>query len=402
MTNQEWIEMADHALFGNIRPAPIVLTEGSGCRVKDVEGRHYLDLCAGVAVVSVGHGHPLLADAIAMQARRLMHVSNLFYNDRSIELADAIVKRTGFGRVFFCNSGAEANEALLKLARRYHYDRNDRSRTHIVATAHSFHGRTMGALSMTGQPKYHEGMGPLVGDIEHVPYGDLVAMKSVVGARTAAVIVEPIQGEGGVVVPPDDYLAGLRALCDAQGALLLFDEVQTGYARTGRFLGREWSGVWPDACALAKGIGAGFPLGAMAVSERLANALPPGTHATTYGGNPLACAAGLAVLEIIAREDLVRRADQRGVYLAQELAGIAADPTIPAAQASRGRGLLQGLVLAPSVAPAAVLTEIREQGVLLSLAGGNVLRFTPPLCVTEDELAEGVAVVKRVLKQVAV
>ena len=401
MNTQEWIDMANHSLFGNIRPAQIVFTEGHGCRVSDVEGRHYLDLCAGIAVVSVGHGHPQLADAIATQARRLMHVSNLFYNDRCIALADAMVKQTGFGRMFFCNSGAEANEALLKLARRHHYDKGDKARTRIVATLNSFHGRTMGALSMTGQTKYHEGMAPLVGDIDHVPYGDLEAMKAVVNEKTAAVLVEPVQGEGGVVVPPEGYLQGLRQLCDERGALLLFDEVQTGYGRTGRFLAREWSDVWPDACALAKGIGGGFPLGAMAVSEALANALPPGTHATTYGGNALAAAAGLAILEIVEREQLVQRAEQRGNYLAQKLAAIAADPAIPAAVSSRGVGLLQGLVLAPSVLPAAVLADIRDQGVLLSLAGGNVLRFTPPLCVSEAELDEGLAVVRQVLGKVA-
>jgi acetylornithine/N-succinyldiaminopimelate aminotransferase len=395
MTNEELIQIANKAFVANYRQAPIVLVEGKRCHVTDVAGRRYLDLCAGIAVVSVGHGHPRLARAIAEQASRLMHTSNLFYNQRAIELATEIARRTVFDRLFFCNSGTEANESLLKLARRYHHDRGDKQRVEIVCATSSFHGRTMGALSMTGQAKYHEGMGPLLPGIRHVLYNDIAALDREVTERTAAILLEPIQGEGGVVVADDAYLRAARTLCDERGALLMFDEVQTGYGRTGRFLGHEHSGVTPDACALAKGIASGFPLGAMAITEKLARGLPPGSHASTFGGNPLACAAGLAVLAIFDEEKLVENADAVGRYLGERLEQLVA--RLPAVTEARGRGLLRGLRLADDVDPASTLARIRERGVLLSIAGPNVLRFTPPLCVTRAEIDQGLEVVEHVL-----
>jgi predicted acetylornithine/succinylornithine family transaminase len=397
MTNQQLIDIAQRSFLANYRQAPIVLVEGKGCRVEDADGRSYLDLCAGIAVVSVGHGHPRLAQAVFEQAGRLMHTSNLFFNERSIALAAELQRRTPFARFYFCNSGAEANESLLKLARRHHHGRGDGKRVEIVCAFSSFHGRTMGALSMTGQPKYHEGMGPLVPGVQHVPYGDAAALERAVTARTAAVLLEPIQGEGGVVEASADYLKTARRLCDERGALLMFDEVQTCYGRTGRFLGREHSGVLPDACALAKGMGSGFPIGAMAVSEQLANALPPGSHASTFGGNPLACAAALAVLAIFDEEKLVENADSVGAHLGEQLAQLARE--LPAVADARGRGLLRGVKLAAGVQPAATLARIREGGVLLSLAGADVLRFTPPLCVTRAEIDEGLEVVRKVLSE---
>jgi predicted acetylornithine/succinylornithine family transaminase len=399
MTNEELIQIANKAFVANYRQAPIVLVEGKRCHVTDAAGRSYLDLCAGIAVVSVGHGHPALARAIGEQASRLMHTSNLFYNQRAIELASELARRTVFERFFFCNSGAEANESLLKLARRYHHGRGDKQRVEIVCAVSSFHGRTMGALSMTGQVKYHEGMAPLLPGIRHVPYNDIAALGRAVTELTAAIVLEPIQGEGGVVVADDEYLRAARALCDERGALLMFDEVQTCYGRTGRFLGREHSGVIPDACALAKGIASGFPLGAMAVQEKLAHGLPPGSHASTFGGNPLACAAGLAVLAIFDEEKLVENADTVGKYLGDRLTQLAA--RLPAVTEARGRGLLRGLRLADGVDPSATLAKIRERGVLLSIAGPNVLRFTPPLCVTRAEIDQGLEVVEQVLAQTA-
>ena len=399
MKNAEWIEIGNRSLLANYRPAPVVLVEGEGCRVRDADGRSYLDLCAGIAVVSVGHGHPRLARAIGEQAARLMHTSNLFWNRCAIELAGELQRRTGFDRFFFCNSGAEANEALFKLARRYQHDRGDTRRVELVSALSSFHGRTLGALSLTGQAKYHEGMGPLVPGVQHVPYNDVAALDRAVTERTAAVVLEPIQGEGGVVVGEDEYLKAARALCDARGALLMFDEVQTGYGRTGRFLGREHSGVMPDACALAKGIASGFPLGAMAVTEQLAHALPPGSHATTFGGNPLACAAGLSVLAIFDEEGLVQNAEATGAHLGDKLEQLA--QRSPAVLDARGRGLLRGLKLAPQLNPGQTLARVRERGVLLSLAGGDVLRFTPPLCVTRADLDEGLLAVEQVLGEAA-
>src|SRR5262245_59666938 len=242
MGTQDFITTAGNVLLANYRSAPIVFTEGKGCRLTDADGKRYLDLVAGIAVISVGHCHPELARAISEQASRLMHVSNLFFNDRAIELREQLTRRTPFSRFFFCNSGADANETLLKLARRYHWGRGDKQRTKIITALNSFHGRTMGALSMTGQTKYQEGMAPMVPDVEHVPYADLAALERVVDARTAAVILEPVQGEGGVVAGSPEYMRGVRELCDRAGALFLLDEVQTGYGRTGRFLAAEWSG----------------------------------------------------------------------------------------------------------------------------------------------------------------
>jgi predicted acetylornithine/succinylornithine family transaminase len=398
MTNEASVSAAREVLLGNYRSSPFVFTEGKGCRLKDVEGKSYLDLCAGIAVVSVGHCHPELVTAIAEQAGQLMHVSNLFYNDRCIELAQELVRRTPFAKFFFCNSGAEANETLLKLARRYHFERGDKERTTIIAAYSSFHGRSMGALTMTGQTKYQEGMGPMVGGVEHVPFGDLAALRKHVGPRTAAVILEPVQGEGGVVAATPEYLRGVRELCDSAGALFMLDEVQTGYGRTGRFLAQEHSGVIPDAVALAKGIAGGFPLGAVGVRPALAGGLPPGTHGTTYGGNALACAAALAVLRIFDRERLVENAERMGAYLGERLSALAADESLPAASEARGIGLLRGLAIAHAYDPAPILAEIRQRGVLLSIAGGNVLRFSPPLTITQNEIAEALLAVEASLK----
>jgi len=391
-----WLERARRVQLGNYAPAPIVLERGEGCRVVDVDGRSYLDLSGGIAVLSVGHAHPVLAQAIAAQALELIHVSNLFYNARAIEFAEALTARTGFSRAFFCNSGTEANEAMLKLARRYHHERGEAGRVEIVSTERSFHGRTYGALTITGQPKYHEGMGPLLGGVRTVPYGDLDAMRAVVGKSTAAVIVEPLQAEGGLVVPPPGYLAGLRELCDQSGALLLFDEVQTGYGRLGSFLASELFGVRPDACSLAKGIAGGFPLGAMLVSEKASAALPPGSHASTFGGNPLACAAALAVLRIFDDEGLVERSRTLGATLAQKLDAIVAEGSLPVIE-RRGLGLLQGLRLHDSIDPAATFRRLIDEGLLVSLAGGDVIRLSPPLVVSESELDEGLHILRRVL-----
>lgn len=396
MTRQDdMLRTAKEVQLGNYAPAPFVLTHGRGRRVTDASGREYLDLSGGISVLSVGHSHPTLAAAIGEQAARLMHVSNVFYNDRAIELAEAICARTPFDKVFFCNSGSEANEALLKLARRYHHDRGDAKRVEFVSTVNSFHGRTMGSLSLTGQSKYHTGMGPLVQGVSFIDFNDLAALDAAVTERTAAVIFEPIQAEGGIIVATEEFMKGARRVCDERGALFFLDEIQTGYGRTGRFLAQEWFDVVPDACSLAKGIGGGFPLGAMAVTERLAKALPPGSHASTFGGNPLACAAGLAVLRIIDDEALVENALRLGGYLGDRLTEM--DARLSSTVGTRGLGLLRGLVLAEDVDPGATITALHAAGLLLTLAGGRVVRISPALNVTRDELDEGLAVLERVL-----
>jgi acetylornithine/N-succinyldiaminopimelate aminotransferase len=398
-TSAELLAIASKRLYPNYKPAPIVLARGKGCELFDVDGRRWLDLCAGVAVCSVGHAHPALVKAIAEQAARVMHVSNYFFNEENILLAEELCAKAGMDRAMFCNSGAEANEALFKLARRHAYAKGEKERTRIVAFHNAFHGRTMGALSMTGTPKYREGFGAVEG-VVHVAYGDLDAVKAQMGPDVAAVIVEPVQGEGGVLPPPAGFMTGLRGLCDQHGALLLFDEVQTGIGRLGRWFGFQDSGAKPDAISLAKGMGGGFPIGAMLTTEALAGALPPGTHGSTFGGNPLASAAARAVLRILDEEDLVRGAKTKGERLSKMLGELARE--LPAiCEGERGEGLLRGLVLKQGFVVRDILPKLAEAGVLLTAAGERVLRFSPPLVVTERELTEGVDAVRKVLGTLA-
>jgi acetylornithine/N-succinyldiaminopimelate aminotransferase len=398
-TSAELLAIASKRLYPNYKPAPIVLARGKRCELFDVDGRRWLDLCAGVAVCSVGHAHPALVKAIAEQAARVMHVSNYFFNEENILLAEELCAKAGMDRAMFCNSGAEANEALFKLARRHAYAKGEKERTRIVAFHNAFHGRTMGALSMTGTPKYREGFGAVEG-VVHVAYGDLDAVKAQMGPDVAAVIVEPVQGEGGVLPPPAGFMTGLRGLCDQHGALLLFDEVQTGIGRLGRWFGFQDSGAKPDAISLAKGMGGGFPIGAMLTTEALAGALPPGTHGSTFGGNPLASAAARAVLRILDEEDLVRGAKTKGERLSKMLGELARE--LPAiCEGERGEGLLRGLVLKQGFVVRDILPKLADAGVLLTAAGERVLRFSPPLVVTERELTEGVDAVRKVLGTLA-
>jgi acetylornithine/N-succinyldiaminopimelate aminotransferase len=387
-TNDELVALARQRLYPNYKPAPLALVRGRGCELFDADGRRWLDLCAGVAVCAVGHGHPTLARAIAEQAASVMHVSNYFYNEPNIRLADELCRRTGFARAFFCNSGAEANEAMLKLARHHFFLAGQRERVRVVAFHNAFHGRTLGALSMTGTPKYREGFGPL-GPVTHVPYGEAAAVQKAMGGDVCAIIVEPLQGEGGVLPAPAGFLAELRAIADAHGALLLVDEVQTGMGRLGRFLGSDGSGARPDAIALAKGLGGGFPIGAMLTTEALSGALPPGTHGSTFGGNPLACTAALAVLRILDDEKLVEGARAKGEALGGMLNRLARE--LPeACDGARGEGLLWGLLLKQGFVARDVLPRVQQAGVLLTAAGERVLRFSPPLLVTVAELEQGV------------
>jgi acetylornithine/N-succinyldiaminopimelate aminotransferase len=391
-SNADLVALARQRLYPNYKPAPLALVRGAGCELFDADGRRWLDLCAGVAVCAVGHAHPTLVRAIAEQAASVVHVSNYFYNDQNILLAEELCARTGFARAFFCNSGTEANEALLKLARHHFFLAGQKERVRILAFDNAFHGRTLGALSMTGTPKYREGFGPL-GPVTHVPYGDLGAVEKAMGSDVAAIIVEPLQGEGGVLPAPAGFLARLRAIADAHGALLLVDEVQTGIGRLGRFLGSDGMGA---RIALAKGLGGGFPIGAMLTTEAMAGALPPGAHGSTFGGNPLACAAARAVLRIVEEEKLVDGARAKGEALGAMLAELVRE--LPdTCESSRGEGLLRGLVLRPGLVARDVLPQVQEAGVLLTAAGERVLRFSPPLVVSLSQLEEGVRAVRRAL-----
>ncbi len=394
------LALASRHLLKTYKQPPLVMTRGEGCRLYDTEGRSYLDLYAGIAVCVLGHSHPALVRAVTEQMGRLGHIANLYYNDRQIELAAQLCARTGMDRVFFTNSGTEANEGALKLARRWFFTQGDAERTSIVATWSSFHGRTMGSVAMTGTPKYWEGFGHRLPGVSQVKFGDLEAMRRRVNDRTAAIIVEPVQGEGGVMPAPAGYLRGLRELCDETGTLLILDEIQTGVGRSGKYLASQHEGVVADVLTLAKGVAGGVPIGAFLVKEKHAEALAPGTHGSTFGGNPLACAAALAVLETLDREGLIDGAAKKGAYFLSALEGLAArHPTM--VKGARGRGLLCGLVLADHVEARAALGAMRDKGVLIAQAGDHVLRFAPPLIVTEAELDEGVRALDAVLGELA-
>ncbi len=394
MTRQDdMLRTAKEVQLGNYAPAPFVLTHGRGRRVTDAAGREYLDLSGGISVLSVGHSHPTLAAAIGEQAARLMHVSNIFYNDRAIEFAEAICARTPFDRVYFCNSGSEANESLLKLARRYHHDRGDEKRVEFVSTFNSFHGRTMGALSLTGQTKYHKGMEPLVEGVSFIDFNDLAALDATVTDRTAAVIFEPVQAEGGIVVATDEFVKGARRICDERGALLFFDEIQTGYGRTGRFLAQEWFDVVPDACSLAKGIGGGFPLGAILAKEEAARGMTAGLHGTTYGGNQLATTVGNAVMDVMLSDGFLDNVHAMGESLYGRLQAIV--KMFPEVFKSvRGAGLMLGL---ECVVPGGeMVSKLREAGLLTVPAAENVVRILPPLIIEQAHIGEAAAIIEQV------
>lgn len=396
-SNSELVALARQRLYPNYQPAAIAFVRGRGCELFNADGRRWLDLCAGVAVCSVGHSHPELARVIGEQAATLMHVSNYFYNEPNVRLAEELCRRTGFGRAFFCNSGTEANEAMLKLARHHFFVAGEPERTRIVAFHNAFHGRTLGALSMTATPKYREGFG-LLGPVTHVPYGDADAVERAMAPDVCAIVVEALQGEGGVIPAPPGFLAKLRSIADDHRALLLLDEVQTGMGRLGRFLGSDGTGARPDAVALAKGLGGGFPIGAMLTAERVSGALPPGSHGSTFGGNALASAAALAVLRIIDEERLVDAARAKGELLGAMLDQLARDlPDL--CEGARGEGLLWGLLLKPGFLARQVLQRVQEAGVLLTAAGERVLRFSPPLVVTRSELEEGIRAVRGALEK---
>jgi predicted acetylornithine/succinylornithine family transaminase len=382
-------------LINNYRQAPIVMARGEGCTLFDVEGRRYLDMTAGIAVCVLGHGHAGLAEAIAAQARRLVHVSNLYFIEAQVQLAEALSRRAFRGRAFFCNSGTEANEAALKLARRYQIvTRGQTERTEIVAFENGFHGRTMGALSVTGQAKYRDGFGPLVTPVRFVPFGDAVAARAAIGPRTAAVIVEPIQAEGGINLPPAGYLQELRRACTDAGAVLIFDEIQTGTGRTGTFYAFEGEGVVPDVVTLAKGLAGGVPIGAMLANEEVARGFEPGTHASTFGGNPFATAAALYVQNAIDELGLLDHGREMGGYLGSALLRLA-ERRRPKTRGARGRGLLQGLIIDGD--PADVVVRARAAGLLVSVAGANIVRMVPPLIVGKPEIDEAIEILDRVL-----
>lgn len=394
LSQDQLVEFGQQYLYPNYRQPSIVLSHGKGVEIWDKAGKRYLDFMAGIAVNALGHAHPSWVRAVSEQAATLAHVSNYFYNEPNVLLAHKLCELTGMARAFFCNSGAEAIEACLKLARRHFFNQAQVERHRLIAFKQSFHGRTMGALAATGQAAYRDGFGPL-GSVTHVPYGDVEGVRAALSPEVAAIVVEPLQGEGGVVPAPEGFLAALRELADRSGALLVLDEIQTGIGRTGQFLAVQHAGVQPDVVALAKGLGGGIPIGAMLCRRELEGVLPPGSHGSTFGGNPLASAAALATLQVIEQEGLTAKAFKLGEQLQGELEAIVARHS-KVAKAARGAGLLRALVLQESVDTRLLLSKLRDRGLLLTVAGGVALRFSPPLIVSEAQITEAVGIVDAV------
>lgn len=384
MLDEDFVTTNKQYVFDTYGRAPIMLVSGRGCRVTDSKGREYLDFIGGLAACPLGHAHPKLTEAIASQAGKLIHVSNLFYIEPQIRLAKLLVENSFGDKVFFCNSGAEANEGAIKIARKYFHDRGQHDRYHVVTMENSFHGRTLATLAATGQSKYRQGFEPDTPGFSHVSFGDINAVCNAVTESTAAVILEPIQGEGGVRVPPSDFLQKVRELCTETGCLMILDEVQTGMGRTGKLFAHEHFGIAPDVLTVAKGLAGGVPMGAVIAVDECASCLSPGTHATTFGGNPLAAAAGIAVLAELLTDGFLEQVISRGEYLRSRLEALALQHSI--VKEVRGLGLMMAIELA--VPGAELAAAMREAGVLVNCTAETVLRFLPPLVVSEDEIDE--------------
>jgi acetylornithine/N-succinyldiaminopimelate aminotransferase len=396
-TNAEWAQRFKNVFVPNYQPAELAIAYGEGVDVVDVEGRRYLDLVAGIAVSALGHRHPAVVAAIKAQADKVMHTSNLYVNLPAIELAEKLIEISFAEKIFFCNSGAEANEAAFKLARRRAWDRGEKTRTKILSFDRSFHGRTMGALAATGQPKYHEGFGPLPADFAHLPFGDVEAAGRAIDERTAAVIVEPIQGEGGVRVSPPGFIRALRELTSKTGALLILDEIQVGLGRTGKMFAYQHEGITPDIVTLAKSLGGGLPLGAMLTTTAIGQTLIYGSHGTTFGGNAMSCAAGRAVLDVISEPGFLDRVCLVADHFTAGLRAI--QRKLDVIEEVRGRGLLVGIEIKSSAGFNAsdVVRACRERGVLVHVAGPLVVRLAPPLVLEKSHADRALAVLEDAL-----
>jgi acetylornithine/N-succinyldiaminopimelate aminotransferase len=385
MTNKKILKRWSSVVQNNYGTPSIALMKGKGIVVTDADGKQYLDFLGGIATSILGHAHPAIVKAVTKQISTLSHVSNFYAHPNAIELAEKLTSMTGDknAKVFFCQSGAEANEAALKLSRRT-------GKVRVIAAQGAFHGRTMGALSLTGQPSKREPFLPLIKGVKHVPYGDIEAMRKAVTKKTAMVIIEPIMGEAGVVVPPADYLQQLRQMCDDKGSLLVIDAVQTGMGRTGDWFGYEYSGITPDVITLAKGLGGGLPLGAMIALGKAAELFQPGDHGSTFGGNPVTTSAGLAAINFIESKKILKKVETQGSYLIQELA------MIQGVKEVRGAGLLIGIEL-ESLKAADIATAMREAGVLVNAANETTIRIAPALVVSDAQINKFISIFKKVM-----
>jgi len=381
----------------------LVLERGQGSYVWDVDGKRYLDLAGGIAVCSLGHAHPEITEALTEQSQKLIHVSNLYYNELQGWLAKRIVDLIAPGRVFFCNSGAEANEGLFKLARKFGHDDG---RYEIITTVDSFHGRTLAGIAATGQEKEKKGFEPAVEGFKQVPFNDLDAMRRAITPKTAAILIEPVQGESGITIAKPEYLIGLRRLCDEQNLLLLFDEVQAGHFRTGKFqswqriLQNENVGLVPDAVSMAKSLGGGFPMGAFWVREKFANVLSAGTHASTFGGTPLACAVALKIFDVIERDNLAGNARDTGDFLLRELQTV--QQRFPkVVKVVRGLGLMIGIEFQPQLKAVEIVKELHQRSLLTVPAGNSVTRLLPALNLSRGEAEEGLRIIEKLVVDLA-
>ncbi len=396
--NSSWIARSNQVFIATYNRFPTVFVKGQGCVLEDADGQKYLDFLAGIAVCSLGHCHPEVTRAICEQAAKLVHVSNLFHTQPQTELAELLAAHSFADRVFFGNSGAEANEAAIKLARKY----SGEDRFEIISLAGSFHGRTLATVAATGQPKFHQGFEPLPAGFLHAEFGDIAALEELISPRTCAILCEPLQGESGVRPLEKEYLEKIRRLCDGNSLLLIFDEVQTGIGRTGTLFAYEQLGVVPDILTSAKALANGLPIGAMLTTDKIAASFTVGSHASTFGGNPVAAAAAVATMKVMLADGFFAEVRSKGEYLAEKLSGLAAKyPKFALGQ--RGLGLIQGLVLTQAGIEQGqtIVQKLFERGVLINFAGNAVLRFIPPLVVSRDEIDILVNAVDRVLSELA-
>jgi predicted acetylornithine/succinylornithine family transaminase len=394
MNDNEIKALADENIMQTYKRFPIVLVKGQGQKVWDINGKEYLDFVAGIAVCNLGHSHPGVIDALKKQLEDLTHVSNLYYIEPQARLAKLLVDNSFADKVFFCNSGAEANEAAIKLARKYAHENLGDDKFELITMKDSFHGRTMATITATGQEKFQFGFTPLLQGFNYVPFNDLEALEKAINKKTCGVMVEPIQGEGGVNIPDDKYLKGVRAICDQHNILFILDEVQTGIGRTGKLFGYEHAGVEPDIMTLAKALGNGFPVGAMMAKDKIARSFTAGNHASTFGGNPLAMSAALATLQITLKENILENSRKVGEYFLAQLKKLKDKHKV--IKEVRGKGLM--LAASLEVEAADIVQKCLQKGLLINSAGAKTLRFVPPLIITNEDVDHAIIILDEAME----
>lgn len=394
MIEKEVMSMADKNIMNTYKRFPIVLTKGSGAKLWDINGKQYLDFAAGIAVCNLGHSHPQVIAAVKEQLEKLTHVSNLYYTQPQTQLAKMLIDNSFADKVFFCNSGAEANEAAIKLARKYAHENMGPDKFELITMKDSFHGRTMATITATGQEKFQFGFTPLLEGFTYVPFNDLQALEAAISGKTCGIMLEPIQGEGGVNIPDDNYLASVREICDRHGILLIIDEVQTGMGRTGKLFAYEHYGIKPDIMTLAKALANGIPAGAMLATDKIAKAFVPGNHASTFGGNPFAMAAANAVMKTILQEGILENCRKVGDYFLSELRKLQQKHMI--IKEVRGKGLMIAAKL--DIETGDIVNECLRRGLLVISAGSKTLRFVPPLIISNQDVDCAIKVLDEVME----